>query len=73
MTESAPTYRALFVTGAIERAPIGTRGLFVERAGNTVSVCAKTGCGIEVILVLDMQEAEALGSFLSVATCQRVR
>jgi hypothetical protein len=64
MTETIPTYRDSFISSQIERAPLGTRGLFVERAGNTVSVCAQTGAGVEVILVLSPEEAGALGEFL---------
>lgn len=67
MTEHIPAYRTLFVSDAIERAPLGNRGLFVERAGNTVSVCAQTGTGVEVILVLSPEEAGALGVFLQTA------
>jgi hypothetical protein len=64
MTEHVPTYRVSFISSQIERAPLGTRGLFVERAGLTTSLCAQTGAGVEVILVLSPEEAGALGEFL---------
>jgi hypothetical protein len=67
MTENVPSYRVTFISSAIERAPVGSRGLFVERAGNTVSICASTvmGGSVEVILVLSPEEAGALGEFLT--------